>query len=69
MSEVTQSILSQVKAEVQKAKRESVKANVKKLYSEYLTAQEVVSGIEQKIIAEVESLGETGDVIRNLLSE
>lgn len=66
---MSDSIISTVKADLLKAKRESVKATVKKLYTDYIAAQEVVNGIEQKIVEELESLGESPEVIKQLLAE
>lgn len=63
------SILNQVRADLEKARKESVKAKVKKLYEDYLASVEVTKGIEAKIVEELSTIGETEETIRELLTE
>lgn len=63
------SLLAQIRDEASKAKREAVKAELKKLYSDYNKAAEVVEGIEAKIIELLKSVGEDETTIRSLLAD
>lgn len=62
------SLLAQIKAEADKAKRESAKAQLKALYADYNKAAEVLEGIEQKIIEVVKSVGEDEVSVRAFLA-
>lgn len=64
-----QSILSQVKAEAAKAKRDSAKAKIKALYADYNKATEVVAGIEKQIVDIIKEIGDSPEDVRTLLSE
>lgn len=64
-----QSILAQVKNEAAKAKRESAKAEIKKLYGEYTKAKEVLEGIEQKIVEIVSEFGDDDETVKSLLGD
>lgn len=71
MSNETQShksLLSQVREEAAKAKREAVKAKLKTLYGDYNKAIDVVNGIEQQIIDLLKDVGESEDAVKAVLS-
>lgn len=61
------SLLSQVRDEAAKAKREAAKAQLKALYADYNKAVEVVEGIEQKIVELLKSVGEDEAAIKSML--
>ena len=61
------SLLAQVKEDAAKAKRESVKAQLKTLYNDYNASVEVTKGIEQKIVTLLQTVGETEGAIKELL--
>lgn len=62
------SLLQQIADEAKKAKREQVKKDLKVLYDDYNKAVSVVTGIEQKIVALLQSVGEDENTIRSMLS-
>ena len=62
------SLLAQIKAEADKAKRESAKSQLKSLYADYNKAAEVLEGIEQKIIDVIRSVGEDEAAVKALLA-
>lgn len=61
------SLLSQIRDEAAKAKREAAKARVKTLYADYSKAQDVLVGIEQQIVAVLKDVGEDEATIRAIL--
>ena len=63
----SKSMLYQIRDEAEKAKRDSAKGKLKKLYSDYNNASEVVSGIENQIVELLQSIGESEQDIRNIL--
>jgi hypothetical protein len=65
----SKSLLGQIRDEASKAKREAVKAELKKLYADYNKAAEVVEGIEAKIIELLKSVGEDEKTIRSMLAD
>lgn len=62
-------LLAQIKADALKAKRESVKTQLKTLYNDYNKAVDVVAGIEKAITDLLATVGENQDNIRTLLAE
>lgn len=66
---ISKSLLVQIRDEAAKAKRDSVKAELKKFYSDYNKAVEVVEGIEAKIIELLKSVGEDEAAIRSMLAD
>ncbi len=63
----TKSLLSQVRDEAAKAKREAAKAKLKQLYADYNKAVEVVEGIEQQIVDLLKTVGEDENAIKSML--
>lgn len=63
------SILENVKAELLKAQKESVKAKVKALLTKHADARAIVDGIEDEIVIALTSVGESEADIRRLLSD
>jgi len=63
----TKSLLSQVREEANKAKREAAKAKLKQLYADYNKAVEVVEGIEQQIVDLLTTVGEDEATIKSML--
>jgi len=63
----TKSLLSQVRDEAAKAKREAAKAKLKTLYADYNKAVEVVEGIEQEIVELLKNVGEDENIIKSML--
>jgi hypothetical protein len=63
----TKSLLSQVRDEAAKAKREAAKAKLKQLYADYNKAVEVVEGIEQQIVELLKTVGEDENAIKSML--
>lgn len=61
------SLLSQVREEAAKAKREAAKAKLKTLYADYNKAVEVVEGIEQQIVDLLKDVGESEDAVKAML--
>jgi hypothetical protein len=61
------SLLSQVRDEAAKAKREAAKAKLKQLYADYNKAVEVVEGIEQQIVDLLKTVGEDENAIKSML--
>lgn len=61
------SLLSQVRDEAAKAKREAAKAKLKTLYGDYNKAVEVVDGIEQQIVELLKTVGEDEAAIKAML--
>jgi hypothetical protein len=61
------SLLSQVREEANKAKREAAKAKLKTLYGDYNKAVEVVEGIEQQIVELLKTVGEDEAAIKAML--
>lgn len=57
MAANAQQIVDSVKADIEKARAESVKAKVKKLMEERLQAEDVIKGIDAKIAEELARLG------------
>ena len=67
-NEAKKSILAGIQEEMKAAKRKAVKDSVKAKFADLVKARAVVDGIEQAIIAELETVGETAEEIRALLS-
>jgi hypothetical protein len=61
------SLLSQVREEAAKAKREATKAKLKTLYADYNKATEVVEGIEQQIVELLKDVGEDEAAVKAML--
>lgn len=61
------SLLSQVREEAAKAKREAAKAKLKTLYADYNKAVDVVTGIEQQIIDLLKDIGEDEAAVKAML--
>lgn len=61
------SLLSQVREEAAKAKREAAKAKLKTLYADYNKAVEVVEGIEQQIVELLKDVGEDEAAVKAML--
>lgn len=61
------SLLSQVREEAAKAKREAAKAKLKTLYADYNKAVEVVEGIEQQIVDLLKDVGEDEAAVKAML--
>ena len=61
------SLLSQVREEAAKAKREAAKAKLKTLYADYNKAVEVVEGIEQQIVDLLKDVGEDEATVKAML--
>lgn len=61
------SLLSQVREEAAKAKREAAKAKLKTLYADYNKAVEVVEGVEQQIVELLKDVGEDEATIKAVL--
>lgn len=61
------SLLSQVREEAAKAKREAAKAKLKTLYADYNKAVEVVEGIEQQIVDLLKDVGENEEAVKAML--
>jgi hypothetical protein len=61
------SLLSQVREEAAKAKREAAKAKLKTLYTDYNKAVDVVTGIEQQIVELLKDVGEDEAAIKAML--
>ena len=66
-NQTTKSLLSQVREEAAKAKREAAKAKLKTLYADYNKAVDVVSGIEQQIVELLKDVGENEAAVKALL--
>lgn len=66
-NQTPKSLLSQVREEAAKAKREAAKAKLKTLYADYNKAVEVVEGVEQQIIDLLKDVGENEDVVKAML--
>lgn len=61
------SLLSQVREEAAKAKREAAKAKLKTLYADYNKAVDVVTGIEQQIVELLKDVGEDEAAVKAML--
>ena len=61
------SLLSQVREEAAKAKREAAKARLKTLYADYNKAIDVVTGIEQQIVDLLKDVGEDEAAVKAML--
>ncbi len=62
-------ILDQIKNEAFKAKKESVKAKLKKLYEDYNNSVEVTEGIKAQIVELVSTVGENAEETLALLNK
>lgn len=67
-NQTPKSLLSQIRDEAAKAKRDAAKAKLKNLYADYNKAVEVVEGIEQQIIDLLKDVGESEDAVKAMLS-
>jgi hypothetical protein len=67
-TQATKSLLSQVRDEANKAKREAAKAKLKTLYSDYNKAVDVVTGVEQQIVELLREFGENEAAVKSLLA-
>lgn len=63
------SMLEQIKDEAEKAKRAAAKEKLKKLYTDYNKASEVLEGIEEEIIAVIRSVGEDEATVKSILQD
>ena len=62
------SLLDQVKADLNKAARESAKGTLRNLFTKRADLKKAVEGVEEEIVALLTSVGETEADVRALLT-